>query len=131
MLGFLNRREYVREMERADIFLHPSVTALDGSSEGGAPTTILEAQAFGLPVVSTYHCDIPYVTVPDQSALLVPERQSGDLARALGWLLDHAERWADMGRAGRTHMERYHDADREAPALEARYLALLEAPTAR
>jgi len=131
MLGFLNRRDYIREMERADIFLHPSVTALDGASEGGAPTTILEAQASGLPVVSTYHCDIPYVTVPDQSALLVPERQSGDLARALGWLLDHGERWADMGRAGRAHVERYHDADREAPALEARYLSLLEKSPSR
>ena len=129
MLGFLNRRDYVREMERADIFLHPSVTAHDGASEGGAPTTILEAQALGLPVVSTLHCDIPNVTVPDRSALLVPERESGELARALGWLLDHGERWADMGRAGRAHMERYHDADREAPALEARYLALLNRPS--
>jgi colanic acid/amylovoran/stewartan biosynthesis glycosyltransferase WcaL/AmsK/CpsK len=130
MLGFLNRRDYIREMERADIFLHPSVTAENGASEGGAPTTILEAQALGMPVVSTYHCDIPHVTVPDKSALLVPERQSRDLARALGWLLDHGERWADMGRAGRAHMERHHDADHEAPALEARYLALLNEPIA-
>jgi colanic acid/amylovoran biosynthesis glycosyltransferase len=130
MLGFLNRRDYIREMERADIFLHPSVTAENGASEGGAPTTILEAQALGMPVVSTYHCDIPNVTVPDRSALLVPERQSADLARALGWLLDHGERWAEMGRAGRAHMERHHDADREAPALEARYLALLNEPIA-
>ncbi|HXJ77348.1 MAG TPA: glycosyltransferase [Candidatus Methylomirabilis sp.] len=126
MLGFLNRREYIREMDRADVFLHPSVTALDGASEGGAPTTILEAQALGMPVVSTYHCDIPNVTAPDRSALLVRERDSGDLARALGWLLDHGERWADMGRAGRAHVERYHDVDREAPGLETRYLSLLD-----
>lgn len=125
MLGFLNRRDYIREMERADIFLHPSVTADNGATEGGAPTTILEAQALGLPVVSTYHCDIPNVTLPDRSALLVPERQSADLARALGWLLNHGDRWAEMGRAGRAHMELHHDADREAPALEARYLGLL------
>jgi len=117
----------VREMQQGDLFVHPSVVAADGASEGGAPTTILEAQALGMPVLSTYHCDIPNVTVPGQSALLVPERDSKALAQALRSLLDHPENWEGMGRAGREHIERFHNIDKEVPALESRYLRLLAA----
>jgi len=127
LLGFLNHQDYVREMQQGDLFVHPSVVAADGASEGGAPTTILEAQALGMPVLSTYHCDIPNVTVPGQSALLVPERDSKALAQALRSLLDHPENWEGMGRAGREHIERFHNIDKEVPALESRYLRLLAA----
>jgi colanic acid/amylovoran biosynthesis glycosyltransferase len=126
LLGFRNYPDYIAELDRADIFLHPSIVTDAGMSEGGAPTTILEAQAAGLPIVSTQHCDIPYVTVPGRSAILVPERDARSLARALGELLDAPETWGDYGRAGRAHVERYHDVDKEAPVLEDHYLALLD-----
>lgn len=126
LVGFLNYAGYLREMRRGDIFVHPSIVDDDGVSEGGAPTTILEAQALGIPVVSTYHCDIPNVTLPGESALLVPERDSRALAQALQRLLDDPEQREKMGRAGRRHMERFHDIEREAPLLEERYFALME-----
>ncbi len=125
LLGFLNHKDYLQEMQDADIFLHPSVTAADGDSEGGAPTTILEAQALGMPVVSTYHADIPNIVVPGKSALLVPERDSQALYAALSDLLEHPEIWEEMGRAGRAHVEMYHDVDREVWALEEKYFTLL------
>ena len=101
------------------ILPRPSVTPRrTGPARAGPPPPSWRRRRSACRWSPTYHCDIPNVTVPGRSALLVPERQSGDLARALGWLLDHGERWADMGRAGRAHMERHHDADREAPALE-------------
>lgn len=124
LLGWQTYARYLREMEDGDIFLHPSVVDGDGRGEGGAPTTILEAQALGMPVVSTLHCDIPYVTRPGQSALLVPERDSAALAEALRTLLDDPERWAEMGRAGRRHVEQNHDIRREAPRLEDHYRSL-------
>jgi colanic acid/amylovoran biosynthesis glycosyltransferase len=107
------------------VFLHPSVVDDEGRSEGGAPTTILEAQALGVPVVSTLHCDIPYVTRPGESALLVPERDGPALADALRTLLDDPARREAMGRAGRRHVEEHHDIAREAERLEHRYLALI------
>ena len=113
-------------MQRADVFLHPSVVdSARGGGEGGAPTTIIEAQALGMPVVSTLHCDIPNVTVPGESAVLVPERDAGALADALRELLDHPERWEAMGRAGRAHVEANHDVAAEVGTLERRYLTLL------
>jgi colanic acid/amylovoran biosynthesis glycosyltransferase len=126
LLGFLNYSEYIEELQRGDIFLHPSVVDDRGTSEGGAPTTIIEAQALGMPVVSTQHCDIPNVTLPGDSALLVPERDSEALAGALAELLDDPDSWARMGRAGRRQVEERHDIAKEAARLERRYLALLE-----
>ena len=123
--GFLSYADYLAELDEADVFLHPSVVTDDGASEGGAPTTILEAQAAGLPVVSTQHCDIPWVTVPGRSAILVPERDVGALVRALGTLLDEGDRWEAYGRAGRAHVARFHAAEKVVPDLEERYRALL------
>jgi colanic acid/amylovoran biosynthesis glycosyltransferase len=126
LLGFLRYADYLQELQQADILLHPSTVGEHGISEGGAPMTILEAQAFGIPVVSTLHCDIPAVTVPGESALLVAERDSRALAAALRTLLDHPERWDAMGRAGRRHVERYHDIEHEVVRLEDRYLSLVD-----
>jgi colanic acid/amylovoran biosynthesis glycosyltransferase len=125
LLGFLNHADYLRELRDADVFLHPSIVDSHGLSEGGAPTTILEAQALGVPVVSTFHCDIPNVTLPGKSALLVAERDSAALAQALRQLLDDPDLRVRMGRAGRNFVATRHDVAREAPLLEDRYLALL------
>jgi len=125
MLGFLNYAAYIAEMDKADIFLHPSVVAASGDTEGGAPTVILEAQALGIPVVSTRHADIPYVTVPDESALLVPERDAEALAAALVYLIKNPDRWEPMGRAGRKRVETYHDIHTEVHKMEDKYLALI------
>lgn len=48
-------------MKNYDFLVHPSVTAKDNDSEGGAPTIIIEAQAIGLPVITTDHADIPFI----------------------------------------------------------------------
>jgi colanic acid/amylovoran biosynthesis glycosyltransferase len=124
-LGFLDWDDCIAELDRCDLFLHPSVVDGEGRSEGGAPTTIVEAQALGLPVVSTLHCDIPNVTVPGVSALLVPERDVPALTAALRELVDDPGRWEPMGRAGRRHVEELHDIETEAARLEERYLSLL------
>jgi colanic acid/amylovoran biosynthesis glycosyltransferase len=78
-----------------------------------------------MPVVSTYHCDIPNVTLPGESALLVPEHDVDALADALRTLMDEPDRWEPMGRAGRRHVEELHDVVKEAHRLEDRYLTLL------
>jgi colanic acid/amylovoran biosynthesis glycosyltransferase len=126
LLGILNYQEYASEMNEADIFLHPSVVAANGDTEGGAPTVILEAQAMGMPVVSTYHADIPYITVPGKSAILVKERDVKGLTKALSELLDHPERWEEMGRIGRAHIEKYHNIEHEVVALEDKYFRLIK-----
>lgn len=126
LLGFVSHARMLEEMDAADLFLQPSVTARNGDSEGGAPTTLLEAQACGLPVIATTHADLPHVVAPGESALLAPERDASALAAHLLTLLKAPERWAAMGEAGREHVERFHDAERGATGLDDLYLELAE-----
>jgi len=126
LLGFLNYNDYLEQMKNADLFLHPSITAADGDSEGGAPTTILEAQALGLPVLSTRHADIPNIVDPGQSALLSGERDIDELAANIISLLVNQQCWPQMGAAGRRFVEAFHDIEKEIPRLESRYSSLIE-----
>lgn len=122
--GFIPNSECLREMERADIFILPSVTAGNGDSEG-TPTTIIEAQASGLPVISTYHSDIPYIVAPGKSALLCEERDVNTLAGNVLHLLENQHEWEAMGTEGRRLVERNHDIEKEVAVLENRYDELL------
>ncbi|MBL8014467.1 MAG: glycosyltransferase [Candidatus Omnitrophica bacterium] len=120
-LGFLTYEKYIEELSKADIFIHPSVTSRTGDTEGGAPTVILEAQAMGLPVVATYHADIPNIVSPQQSALLSKERDIQGLTANILKILNNQDQWAQMGKAGRAFVEEFHDIKKEVVVLEKRY----------
>ena len=124
LLGRGPRTRFLEELERADLYLQPSRTAPDGDSEGGAPTTLLEAQASGLPVLATRHADIPEIVREGESAILCDEGDVGALAGALCALAADPARWGPMGRAGRAHVEAAHDVRRCVLGLEDLYLEL-------
>ena len=90
-------------------------------AEGGAPVAILEAQATGLPVISSYHADIPEVVVDGESALLAPEKDVGMLAKHLEYLVEHPDVWEEMERAGREHVEQEYDVMVQVGKLEEIY----------
>lgn len=125
-LGYQPHEAFLEEARRAHLFLAPSVVAADGDSEGGAPVTLLEVQATGLPVLATWHADIPEVVLPGRSAHLVPERDVDALLAGLVQLIDHPERWAAMGLAGRRHVEAAFDAGGQAQRLEDHYREILD-----
>lgn len=112
-----------RAMDRADLFLLPSVTAGNGDQEG-TPTVLMEAGACGLPVLSTRHAGIPEVVPEGGSGLLVRERDAKALAEGLRRLLSAPGVWPEMGRRGRTHVEEHYNSVRLAADLEALYRGL-------
>jgi len=60
-LGGKDHNEVLEALVIHDFFVHPSLTAANGDSEGGAPTIILEAQTVGIPVITSNHADIPFI----------------------------------------------------------------------
>ena len=60
-----------------------NITAQNGDTEAGASVSIIEAQATGLPVISSYHADISEGVIDGKSALLAPERDVETLAKHL------------------------------------------------
>jgi colanic acid/amylovoran biosynthesis glycosyltransferase len=124
LLGSQPYAVVAEELAAADVLVAPSRTAANGDSEGGAPTILLEAQAAGLPVVTTTHADIPFV-VGDGAALLASERDPAALTRCLIRLLEVPEQWSRMGEAGRRHVEKFHDIRIIVRQLECTYFDLM------
>jgi colanic acid/amylovoran biosynthesis glycosyltransferase len=107
-LGYQPYERVIQEFYRHDIFVSPSVTASDGDTEGGAPVTVIEAAASGMPVASTLHCDIPFVLSENNHSYLVPERDSARLAEAIERLLQRPD-WDPIVFANRDLVERELD----------------------
>ena len=112
---------YVRHvLDDAHVFLLPSRRAANGDQEG-TPVSLMEAQACGLPVVSTRHAGIPEVVVDGRAGLLVPENDVTALAEALVRIVAERESWEAMGAAGRAYVEATFDVSVCTPQLLAIY----------
>lgn len=111
LVGACNRDEVIRLLEAAHLFVLPSVTAPDGDTEG-MPIALREAQAAGLPVVTTEHAGNPEAIVPGESGFLVPERDVDALAERLAYLIDNPDLWPEMGRKGREFVEANFDIEK-------------------
>lgn len=109
-MGFQPHRVLFEEAYKHHIFLSPSVTAEDGDTEGGAPVSITEMAATGMPIVSTFHCDIPEVIKDGETALLAEEKNVSQLCEKLLWLANNPDSWIPMLDSGRKYIEKQFDA---------------------
>ena len=108
ILGSQKKKDLLKKMNDAHIFIISSVTAKDGDQEGQG-LVLQEAQAMGLPILSTYHNGIPEGVVDKKSGFLVPERDVDALADRLNYLIEHPNTWQDMGKTGREFVEKKYD----------------------
>ena len=100
---------FVRQiLNKAHIFMLNSVTATNGDLEG-TPVSLLEAQACGLPVVSSWHSGIPEVILDGESGFLLPECDVSAISDRLTYLVNNPDRWSEMGRKGRQNIEKQYD----------------------
>lgn len=125
LLGYQPYDVLLREGAAHHLFLSPSVVASNGDCEGGAPVTIIEMAATGMPIVSTHHCDIPNVVVDGVTGLLAPERDVDGLAARLNQLIDHPEAWTAMLEGGRKRIVEQFDAKTQGQRLASLYAEVL------
>jgi colanic acid/amylovoran biosynthesis glycosyltransferase len=124
LLGALPQDRVIELMQSSHLFVLASQTAADGDQEG-LPRVLAEAQAIGLPVVSTLHSGIPEGVLDGESAYLGPERDPEALAERLAYLIERPALWSAMGAAGRAFIEREYDASQTAGRLVAAYERLI------
>jgi colanic acid/amylovoran biosynthesis glycosyltransferase len=111
LLGWKNQKEIIEILDKAHLFIAPSVTAEDGNQD--APVnTLKEAMAMGLPVIGTLHGGIPELVENGISGFLVPERDVDAIAQKLHYFIEHPEVWEQMGKAGRVYVEEHYDINR-------------------
>ena len=116
-LGYQPHHVLFEQAYQHHVFLSPSVHASDGDTEGGAPVTVAEMAATGMPVVSTTHCDIPFVIEHGVGGLLADEHDVPRLTEHLRELAQQPERWEAMGQAARARIESQFDLSRQGVAL--------------
>ena len=134
-LGVLDRVEFRGPIESAhlnsflaefDAFVHPSRYASDRDCEGGAPVVLLQAQACGLPVLSTLHCDIPDEVLDGRTGYLSKEADPAALAANIERIvrMEPGDRLA-MSRRARSHVETEFDLATTLPRLSGIYRRVL------
>jgi colanic acid/amylovoran biosynthesis glycosyltransferase len=112
-------------MACAAVFCVPSVIAASGDTEGFG-MVFIEAQAMGLPVVSTPSGGIPEAVKHGETGLLVSERDPRALAEAILQLMQDEELWQRLSVAGRRHVVDHFNLARQTGRLEDVFAQLLE-----
>jgi colanic acid/amylovoran biosynthesis glycosyltransferase len=114
--GVLPQEEVLELMRRAAIFCLPSVVAADGDRDG-LPTSVLEAMALGVPVVTTAVNGLAEAVLHQRTGLLVPQGDPSALADAIERLLSEPMLAARLAVGGRRHVERHFSLERSATLL--------------
>jgi len=120
-VGSTSHAELIAMLAATTVLIHPSATAVDGDSEGGAPTILLEAQAIGTPIVSTRHADIPHVAPEGPGVRLCAEHDVAALGAALAEALEARKPSDDA------HVAAHHSAPQAIARLEETYSRVKEA----
>jgi colanic acid/amylovoran biosynthesis glycosyltransferase len=125
ILGWMTQEEVRQLYTDSHLFILSSVTATDGDKEGQG-LVLQEAEAMGLPVLSTIHNGIPDGVLDGKSGFLVPEKDVSALAEKLRFLLKNPEKWLEMGQAGRAFVEENYEINKLNDQLVEIYSKLIE-----
>jgi glycosyltransferase involved in cell wall biosynthesis len=105
----------------------PSVVAASGDAEGFG-MVFIEAQAMGLPVVSTLSGGIPEAVINGETGLLVTERDPQALTEAILQLMEDEDLWQRYSLAGRKHVVNHFNLAQQTRRLESVFDQLLADP---
>ena len=126
-LGILPAAAVQEHLRRTRVFCAPSVTAADGDSEG-LGMVFAEAQAVGIPVVSSRHGGIAEVVGAGKTGLLVAERDFAALANSLLVLLNDPDLRARLSSAAIAHVAERFDLKHQTAQLETLYDRFQKSP---
>jgi glycosyltransferase involved in cell wall biosynthesis len=96
-LGWLDADTKARAMREADVFLMPSTSE-------GLPVALLEAMAYGKPIVATRVGGIPDVLADGTEGIIVPPGDVAALATAVTELVADPVRASALGRAAKVRV---------------------------
>jgi glycosyltransferase involved in cell wall biosynthesis len=114
--GALPQEEVLELYRRAAVFCLPCVVASTGDRDG-LPTSVLEAMALGVPVVTTAVSGLRELVVDGHTGLVVPEHDPRALADAIGRLLADEPLATRLAAEGRLLVERRFSLERSVSSL--------------
>jgi glycosyltransferase involved in cell wall biosynthesis len=127
--GAIASQAVPRLLHQYDAFVLPSKTARNGDTEG-IPITILEAQATGMPVVTTLHAGIPEAVPRANHELLTREGDVENLAQKLLSLASQQEGWREIGLRGKEWVIRHFSLNDEIASYQRLFSEITASPVA-
>lgn len=121
LLGAVPQHEVAKLMGGSDIFVLPSVIALDGQMDG-IPMSLMEAMSAGCPVIASAISGIPELVNDGVNGLLVDATHPERVAAAVRFLAADAAQRERMGTAGQAKVRREFNV----AATAATFLELLD-----
>ncbi|WP_168223281.1 glycosyltransferase [Plantibacter sp. M259] len=118
-IGQQGRTELFAAYRRADVVVFPSVASTSGDQDG-LPVALLEAMRAGRAIIATDLPGLNEVVLDDATGLVVPDRDTAALLRAIQRLADDPDLRARLGAAAATHAEQF-----SIEAIGSRYRTLL------
>ena len=114
-------------LENYHVFIHPSHYTKKMDCEGGAPIVLLDAQATGMPIISTEHCDIPDEVIHDRTGLLGQEKDITSIVAAINrlYFMNQAE-YDGFALRAREHVEEHYDIRKNAKTIAKLYDKVIE-----
>lgn len=109
---------------KCDVFLQASRTGEENQKEG-TPMALVDVMATGLPVVSTFHSDIPEIIVNGKNGYLAKENNVEDFARAILEFIEDFKVNKMLAENGRKHIEENFNSKIQTYKLEKIYLEIL------
>ena len=103
--GFLRGIDLEKQFQENDIFCHPSRQTAQGDREG-IPNSLLEAMAFGMPVISTRHSGIPEAIDHGKTGILLDVCKPDALANEIYNLLNDHDQFKNLSRNTRVQIEK-------------------------
>ena len=117
-LGVQPQQVVADELQKANVFLLPSVTDDQGYMEG-IPVARMEAMSRGLACISTYHSGIPELIDDGKTGFLCAEKNATEIAQALTTLERLSQQELDtIRRAARAVVESDFDVNKETQKLQ-------------
>ena len=125
LLGECDNNELKKIFAETDLFLLPSVTAKNGDMEG-IPVVLMEALAFGIPVISTIHSGIPELVKDFENGFLVNEKDISGIKKYINYLYMNSDKREEMGNNGREIIKKHFNVEMQNIKLEKYFIDLIK-----
>ncbi len=125
--GLAASARFVGNQDNVPVWLNSlDLFTLPSYGDEGVPQAIMQAMACGLAVVATPVGAIEEAVQRGLTGLIVPPRDAGALAAALGALMEDPARRAEMGKAGRDYAAAHFGIERMLDGMEAVFRRVIE-----
>ena len=123
-LGYLKNEELLSRLNDYHVFVHPSRETKNFDREG-IPNSMLEAMAYGLPVVATPHAGIPEVIVHRKNGMLTKSCDSNELASLILKVVSNEDNYLELSAHAASTVAKDYSLEENIHRLEEAYSCAL------